>query len=189
MLLALEPLTFPVGLVLIGHAWAIPELYAKRGANVLRRKAKGTAAAEQTALGLLGDLVGHRSREVLADTGLLVERADLGTWILGPAGAVLVREGTSRVHCYCVGVDDPDLPPSDRIAHLLLALRANEQSFATVANLAFSGAAWRLRRRLPADGRRALDAALALERAHARERGRDGGVPRPLGAEVAPAPD
>ena len=38
------------------------------------------------------------------------------------------------------GVDDPTLPTGDRIAHLLLALRADEQGFATVANLAFSGA-------------------------------------------------
>jgi len=51
------------------------------------------------------------------------------------------------------------LPPSDRVAHLLLALRTDEQGFATVANLAFSGARWRVRRRLPAAAREALAAA------------------------------
>ena len=43
-----------------------------------------------------------------------------------------------------------ELPPSDRIAHLLLALREDEEGFATVANHAFAGAPWRVRRRLPA---------------------------------------
>jgi hypothetical protein len=41
-------------------------------------------------------------------------------------------------------------------AHLLLALRADETGFATVANLAFCGALWRLRRRLRAPTRDAL---------------------------------
>ena len=44
-----------------------------------------------------------------------------------------------RAHCFCVRVTDPDLPPSDRIAHLLLALRTDETGFATVANHAFAG--------------------------------------------------
>jgi hypothetical protein len=52
-----------------------------------------------------------------------------------------------------------DLPSADRTAHLLLALREDEEGFATVANLAFSGAAWRVRGRLPAAMRPALDAA------------------------------
>ena len=43
-----------------------------------------------------------------------------------------------------------ELPSGDRIAHLLLALRADEQGFATVANLSFAGARWRLRRRMRA---------------------------------------
>ena len=41
-------------------------------------------------------------------------------------------------------VPDASLPPSDRIAHLLLALRTDEAGFATVANLSFSGARWRV---------------------------------------------
>ncbi len=51
---------------------------------------------------------------------------------------------------------DRDLPPSDRIAHLLLALRTDEEGFATVANHAFSGAPWRLRRRIRKEQRPAL---------------------------------
>ena len=54
---------------------------------------------------------------------------------------------------------DADLPSADRIAHLLLALRADETGFATVANHAFAGARWRVRRRLPREMRPALAAA------------------------------
>ena len=60
--------------------------------------------------------------------------------------------------------NDGGLPPSDRIAHLLLALRTDEAGFATVANLAFACAPWRLRRRLDLRGREALNAAVALAR-------------------------
>ena len=74
-------------------------------------------------------------------------------------GAVLVANGGKRVHCFCVGTAERDLPPSDRIAHLLLALRTDEIGFATVANHAFSGAPWRLRRRIRKEQRPALDAA------------------------------
>jgi hypothetical protein len=63
------------------------------------------------------------------------------------------------VLCYCVRVPEPTLPRGDRVAHLLLALRADEQGFATVANLAFAGARWRVRRRLAAPMRPALDLA------------------------------
>jgi hypothetical protein len=75
-----------------------------------------------------------------------------------------VRPGGRRVNCYCVRVPDASLPPTDRIAHLLLALRTDEAGFATVANLSFSGARWRVRRRLPAPVRDALDAAGAQAR-------------------------
>jgi hypothetical protein len=127
---------------------------------VLRPRGSASADAERVALGLLGDLLDHDARDLQRRSGLVVERARLGTWILGEAGAVLVRAGGRRVYCYCVKVADPDMPPADRIAHLLLALRADEIGFATVANLAFSGARWRLRRRLEASGRAALDAAV-----------------------------
>ena len=103
------------------------------------------------AAGLLGDLVGHEARDLHARTGLVIERGSLGVWLVGEAGAVLVRPGGRRAHCYCVRVDRADLPAGDRIAHLLLALRSDETGFATVANLSFSGAPWRIRPRL--DGR------------------------------------
>ena len=116
------------------------------------------------ALGLLGDLVGHDARELHARTGLVPERGALGVWLVGEAGALLVAPGGRRVFCWCVQVPEPGLPSGDRIAHLLLALRADEEGFATVANLAFSGAPWRLRRRLPPRTRPALDAAVRLSR-------------------------
>ena len=170
LLLFLDPVTIPVGLILLVHAWAIPELYANRGAKVVKPKPRSGAAAEATALGLLGDLVGHDARELHARTGLVIERGALGVWLVGEAGALLVRGRGRRVHCWCVRATDPALPSSDRIAHLLLALRADEQGFATVANHAFAGARWRVRRRLPASVRPALSAAAKLDRRDSRTR-------------------
>lgn len=165
-LAALKPVTIPVAVILLAHAWVIPELYAARGANVVRRPVGAgdspDPGAELLAVGLLGDLVGHRARELHARTGLVSERGRLGVWLLGEAGAVLVRPGGRRVHCYCVKATGPRLPAGDRIAHLLLALRADEEGFATIANLAFSGARWRLRRRLSAAAGMALDEARKL---------------------------
>ena len=161
LLAALKPVTMPVALVLLAHAWAIPELYASRGAGVLRPRAPAGNGAEEIAAGLLGDLVDHRSRELHARSRVVLERGTLGTWLIGEAGALLVRPGGRRVYCYCVKATGPGLPSSDRIAHLLLALRADECGFATVANVAFSGACWRLRRRLGVPARIALDEALA----------------------------
>jgi hypothetical protein len=159
-LMALQPLAAPVAAMAVAHAWVIPELYARRGANVVRPRPRAGAAAEARALGLLGDLVGHRARDLYAETGLVLERGRLGAWLVGEAGALLVRSGGRRVHCYCVKVTEPELPSGDRVAHLLLALRADERGFATVANLAFSGARWRVRRRLDPAMRPALDAAV-----------------------------
>lgn len=146
----------------------IPELYAQRGANVVRPRRRAAAGPEQVALGLLGDLVGHEARELHGRTGLVLERGRLGVWLLAEAGALLVRggrDGARRVHCYCVRVNHPELPSSDRIAHLLLALREDEMGFATVANHSFCGARWRVRRRIPAAMRPGLDAAAAVARA------------------------
>jgi len=163
-LTALLPVLAPVSLVLLAHAWAIPELYASRGAKVLRPRRGASGPAERIAAGLLGDLVGHGARELYARTGVALERGSLGVWLLGQAGALLIRPGGRRVNCYCVKVLDSSLPPSDRIAHLLLALRTDEAGFATVANLSFSGARWRVRRRLDRPAREALDAAGAEAR-------------------------
>jgi hypothetical protein len=168
VLFLVQPLALPVSLASFAHAWVIPELYAQRGANVVRRKAsRAPADAEALSVGLLGDLVGHEARALHAETGLILERGRLGVWLVGPAGALLVRGGGGRfgrVLCYCVGVNDPELPSGDRIAHLLLALRSDEEGFATVANLAFSGARWRVRRRLAPAMRPALDAGAAAAR-------------------------
>ena len=120
------------------------------------------------AIGLLGDLVGHRARELYTTSGLVLEHGRLGVWLVGPAGALLVRG--RRAYCYCVKVDPRGagdqaraqaLPQADRVAHLLLALRADEQGFATVANLAFVGASWRVSRRLPPAMGKAIRAARA----------------------------
>jgi hypothetical protein len=166
VLFAVQPLAVPVTLASFAHAWVIPELYAHRGANVVRPKApRAGAQAERVSVGLLCDLIGHDARDLHARTGLVLERAALGVWLVGPAGALLVRPGGRRVHCYCVRVNDPELPSGDRIAHLLLALRSDERGFATVANLAFSGARWRVRRRLHKTVRPALDAAAEAARA------------------------
>jgi hypothetical protein len=161
-LIALNPVTIPVALILLAHAWVIPGLYAARGANVLRTASPGNADAELTALGLLGDLVGHRERELLTETGFVLERGRFGIWLVGQLGAVLVVPGGRRVYCYCVKATGDKLPSGDRIAHLLLALRTDEAGFATVANLTFSGATWRLRRRLRGTDRDALRAARAV---------------------------
>jgi hypothetical protein len=165
LLVALKPITLPVALILLAHAWAIPELYAARGANVLRPPREHDGESERVALGLLGDLLDSGPRELHTGTGIVVEQGRFGTWMVSVAGAVLVRPGGRRVHCYCVKATGEQLPPSDRIAHLLLALRTDEAGFATVANLAFSGAAWRLRRRLPAPPRQALGLAVTRSRA------------------------
>jgi hypothetical protein len=157
VLFVLEPLSAPVGAMLVAHAWVIPELYAKRGANVLRRRPRRGDGPERTALGLLGDLIGHEAHGLHARTGLVLERGRLGTWLVGETGAVLLRG--RRAFCWCVHVDDASLPSADRIAHLLLALRTDEQGFATVANLAFSGHWRRVRRRVAPPLRPALDAA------------------------------
>jgi hypothetical protein len=166
-LMWLNPIALPVALACVAHAWIIPELYAFRGANVIRRKPHrgrppgelGPDGAERTAQGLLGDLLNHDERALQAQTGLAMERGELGTWLVGEAGALLLAPGGKRVHCFCVATTDPELPPSDRVAHLLLALRSDETGFATVANHAFAGAPWRLRRRLSPEARAALTAA------------------------------
>jgi hypothetical protein len=159
LLLALNPATAAVALMALAQAWIIPELYAARGANVVRPRPRSDEQAERVSVGLLGDLLDHDARELHRATGLVLERASLGVWLVGEAGAVLVRPGGRRVHCYCVKAAATELPSGDRIAHLLLALRTDETGFATVANLAFSGARWRLNRRVKGAARDALTAA------------------------------
>lgn len=167
LLMLLQPLSFPVAFILLAHAWIIPELYAQRGANVVRPRSRAGAEAERTALGLLGDLVDHDARALHAETGLVLEPGRLGTWLVGEAGALLIPAGRRQVFCWCVSVPDPTLPSADRVAHLLLALRTDEAGFATVANLAFAGAPWRVRRRLRPPMRPALARAVVIARSEA----------------------
>jgi hypothetical protein len=165
-LIAIEPLTFPAAAICFAHAWAVPWLQARRGARQVvpigsersaARRPGADRGAERVALGLLGDLVGHRERELLSETGLAPQRGELGTWLVGEQGAFLLRSGGRRVDCWCVRVGESGgLPAGDRVAHLLLALREDELGFAKVANLGFSGAGWRVRRQLEARSRPAL---------------------------------
>jgi hypothetical protein len=158
VLMLLQPLSAPVALAALAHAWIIPALYAQRGAITVRPKSVA-GAAEPVAQGLLGDLLGHEERELQRRSGLALERGALGVWLVGEAGALLLVPGGRRIHCFCVAATDRELPASDRIAHLLLALRTDESGFATVANHAFSGATWRVSRRLDTRVRPALRAA------------------------------
>ena len=163
VLMLIQPLSAPVAAVSLAHAWIIPELYAVRGANTIRPKRRDEAPSELVAQGFLGDLLGHEERDLQRATGLALEPGRLGVWLVGEAGALLVTPGGRRVHCFCVATTDRDLPRSDRIAHLLLALRTDENGFATVANHAFSGAPWRVSRRMDRRARPAL--AVARRRA------------------------
>jgi len=173
LLVALEPLLFIVSIWSVAHGIAIPALYARRGARSVvplggERSAAGASpeGAERMALGLLGDLVGHEARSLVAQTGLLLERGELGVWLLGERGAMLVRSRGRRTDCWCVRIGDvEELPAADRISHLLLALREDEAGFATVANMDFSGATWRIRRRMEKRSRPALATAARTARA------------------------
>src|SRR4051795_10900338 len=153
----IEPFAFPVSAIFLGHAIAVLHLQARRGARGVKPIGDALTGPERTALGLLGDLVGHDARELLSQTGLALERGRLGAWVVGQEGAILVRPGGHRVHCFCVRVGEAgDLPQADRVAHLLLALREDEEGFATVANRNFSGATTRLKLELSAEARPAL---------------------------------
>src|SRR5918997_5792594 len=95
-MLWLDPVTAPVALVAAAHAWIIPELYAARGASVARPKGARNERAEPVAQGLLGDLLGPDERELQRATGLALERGELGVWLIGEAGALLVAPGGPR---------------------------------------------------------------------------------------------
>ena len=82
----LEPWAAPVSLLAFAHAWAIPELYAHRGASVVRPKGPRNAHAEPVAQGLLGDLLAHEPRALQARTGLALERGALGSVAGGRGG-------------------------------------------------------------------------------------------------------
>jgi hypothetical protein len=171
LVLALDLLLFPVAALLLLHGLLILRLQAGRAVSAVRPLVpregpdRGAGDAETVALGLLGDLLGHRERELMSRSGLALQRGRLGIWLLGERGALLVRPGGRRIFSFCVRVGDADdLPAADRVAHLLLALREDEEGFATVANLGFSGAVWRCRMRMDPKQRVALAAAGAAAR-------------------------
>ncbi len=171
-LVAIEPLAAPAAAIFLAHGLAVLHIQAGRGARAVvpigsdRSEARQNDAepgAEEAALGLLGDLLGHEERELVARTGLALQRGRFGTWLVGEEGALMVRPGGHRVDCWCVRVSESgDLPAGDRVAHLLLALREDEEGFATVANFNFSGAPWRVRLRLPRRSRPALEQARSI---------------------------
>ncbi len=174
-LMAIEPLAAPAAALFLAHGVAVLHIQAGRGARAVvpigsersaSRRPGANSGPEGVALGLLGDLVGHDERALLAQTGLALQRGRLGVWLVGEEGALMVRPGGRRIDCWCVRVHKAgDLPAGHRVAHLLLALREDEEGFATVANKAFSGATWRVWRRL-APGQRP---ALAAGRVQARQ--------------------
>lgn len=176
LLVVLQPLLVIVSAWSLAHMVAIPAVYARRGVRSVvplgsERSSAGEADydAEGMALGLLGDLVGHEARELLAETGLVLERGELGVWLVGERGAMLVRGRGRRTDCWCARIADAEgLPAADRVSHLLLALREDELGFATVANMDFSGATWRVRGRLEKRSRPALAAAQRVARDRAR---------------------
>jgi hypothetical protein len=171
-LVAVEPLAAPAAAIFLAHGVAVLHIQAGRGARAVvpigsersaAHRGDADAEAETVALGLLGDLLGHEERELVSRTGLALQRGRLGTWLVGEEGALMVRPGGHRVDCWCVRVSESsDLPAGDRVAHLLLALREDEEGFATVANFNFSGAPWRVRLRLPRRARPALDRARTI---------------------------
>lgn len=170
LLMVLEPLLFPAAVWSLLHGFSIPMLYARRGARSIvplggigSTAGRGDAEAEGVALGLLGDLVGHEARELARETGLVMERGELGVWLLGERGAILVRPGGKRVITWCVKIADTEgLPAADHVSHLLLALREDELGFTTVANLDYCGPRRRLRPRLEPRIRPALARAAEL---------------------------
>jgi hypothetical protein len=165
VVVALEPLTFPIALLWSAHGWAVCRMQAGRGARAVVPLGPERTSSEKVALGLLGDLLGHRQRDSAARTGLVPHQGRHGLWLVGQQGAMMIRPGGRRIDCWCVRVGEAaDLPAGDRVAHLLLALREDELGFATVANMNFSGAPRRVRRRMAKRQRPALDAALAAAR-------------------------
>ena len=85
LLLYLEPLTAPVAGICFAHAWLIPWIQARRGADQVARPGTPPSGPDRVAIGLLGDLLGHWERELLADSGLALQRGELGVWLLGAA--------------------------------------------------------------------------------------------------------
>src|SRR4051812_49825742 len=109
VMIALEPLAAPVALAAFAHAWIIPELYAYRGASVVRPKGPRNETSQPTAQGFLGDLLGHDERELQRTTGLALDRGALGVWRVGESGAL--RPSPRRPLCVFRRTTEPCPPP------------------------------------------------------------------------------
>src|SRR3954453_12548113 len=110
VMFAIQPYAAPVSLIALAQAWIIPGLYAVRGANTVKPRGARNEQAEPVAQGLLGDLLGHDARELQRQTGLAMERGDLGVWLVGERGALLVVPGGRGVHCLWGGAPEGGLP-------------------------------------------------------------------------------
>src|SRR4029079_5847479 len=73
LLIWIQPLAAPVAAIFLGHGIAVLHVQALRGARGVKPLGEAENAADRTALGLLGDLVGHDARELLEETGLALE--------------------------------------------------------------------------------------------------------------------
>ena len=127
-------------------------------------------SAEARSVGLLGDLVGHEARDLHARTGLVLERgaprrlarrARRARCSCGRGGRrvlLLLRAASTTRRC----------PAATASPTCCSRCAPTRQGFATVANLAFTGARWRVRRRLaparaPGARRRRVAAARRLD--------------------------
>ena len=143
----LDPIAAPVALAALAHAWIIPELYAFRGASVARPKSRGEVPGEPVAQGLLGDLLAHEERELQHATGLAMERR---AGRLASSGGRRTASDARRPAGppLLVAATDLELPPPTA-SPTSCSRFDGRGGFATVANHAFAGAPWRVRRRLP----------------------------------------
>ena len=105
-MLWLDPITAPVAFVAVAHAWIIPELYASRGATVAAPEgAAPRAVPSRWRRDCSATCSATTSASSSAATGLALERGELGVWLVGEVGALLVTPGGRRVHCFCVRAD------------------------------------------------------------------------------------
>ena len=163
--LALEPLSFPVAALAVVHAWGIPALYAARGASVVRAAPAGRRADPSGPRSACSATSSATRRATCTPApGSSLERGALGVWLVGEAGALLVRPGGRRVDCWCVKADAAELPsrrphraPAARAARGRGGLRHGRQPGVLRRAVA-------VRRRLPASAPGALDAARARVR-------------------------
>ena len=124
-MLWLDPIAAPVALAALAHAWIIPELYAFRGRD--RRPRRRAARDERAERGRAGPArrparprrarapARHRPRARARRARRLARRARPARCWSRPAAAACTASASPR--------PTRELPPSDRVAHLLLALR------------------------------------------------------------------